>query len=176
MSLDPISLLLLISVLVGIVGVVLAAKRRRAGLWLGIVAITLAVFPLAFLVPYLFYGPGYVSIPALLIAIVAIALGVVSIPLGRRAPDDGAIDLPATTPGADRTNGLALASIIVVWFSSVVGLILGHVAIGQIKRTGEQGRGMAVAAVTVGWVLTGLGIIATVVLLVAYSNALSAIA
>jgi hypothetical protein len=31
-----------------------------------------------------------------------------------------------------------------------VGAILGFVSLGQIKRTGEQGRGMAIAGVVIG--------------------------
>lgn len=49
---------------------------------------------------------------------------------------------PAAAPSetSTKTNGLALASIIVVWFSSLVSLILGHIALSQIKTSGEQGR------------------------------------
>ena len=66
-------------------------------------------------------------------------------------------------PATNTLNGLALASIIVVWFSSVIGLVLGHVALSQIKRTGQEGRGLALTAVIVGWVFTGLVIITAVV-------------
>ncbi|MDQ1609332.1 MAG: hypothetical protein QOE16_2064, partial [Microbacteriaceae bacterium] len=63
---------------------------------------------------------------------------------------------------AERTNPLAIASLIVVFFSSLIGLILGHVALSQIKRSGENGRGLALAAVIVGWTFTGVVIVIAV--------------
>ena len=41
-------------------------------------------------------------------------------------------------------------------------IVCGHVALAQIRRTGEQGHGLALAGTILGWVLTGL--IALVVL------------
>lgn len=62
-----------------------------------------------------------------------------------------------------KTNGMALgslitslASLLTCGLAGVVGAILGHVAMGQIKRTGEDGHGMALAGIIVGWVLFGL--------------------
>ena len=60
-----------------------------------------------------------------------------------------------------KTNGLSVASMIVsilgfVWvlplIGGLVGAIMGHIALGQIKQTGDKGRGMALAGVIVGWV------------------------
>ncbi|GAA1775764.1 DUF4190 domain-containing protein [Luedemannella helvata] len=71
---------------------------------------------------------------------------------------------PAPAPVATRrTNGLAVASLVVSVaglvvccgsVSGIVGAILGHVARGRIRRTGEAGAGMALAGILVGW--TGL--------------------
>ena len=36
------------------------------------------------------------------------------------------------------------------------GIICGHLALGQIKRTGESGHGLALAGTIIGWVFTGL--------------------
>jgi hypothetical protein len=54
-------------------------------------------------------------------------------------------------PGT-RTNGLAVAAFVMslVGFSFIAA-IMGHVAMGQIKRTGEGGNGLAIAAVVIGW-------------------------
>jgi hypothetical protein len=54
---------------------------------------------------------------------------------------------------AQRTNGLSIAAFVMslVGFSFVAA-ILGHVAMGQIKRTGDGGKGLAIAAVVIGWV------------------------
>lgn len=57
---------------------------------------------------------------------------------------------PAPAP---RNNGLAIAAFVMslVGFS-VIAAIMGHVAMGQIKRNGEGGNGLAIAAVVIGWV------------------------
>jgi hypothetical protein len=64
-----------------------------------------------------------------------------------------------------QTNGLAIASlvcsvagVIPLFFgiSCVVGIILGFVALGQIKRTGQQGRGLAIAGIAVGFALIAI--------------------
>jgi uncharacterized membrane protein len=62
-----------------------------------------------------------------------------------------------------RTNVLAIVALVLAIFVPLVGAILGHVALGQIKKTGEEGRGIALAAVIVGWVFTGLAIVIIVV-------------
>ena len=62
-----------------------------------------------------------------------------------------------------RTNVLAIVGLILAIFFPIVGAIVGHVALGQIKKTGEEGRGLALAAVIVGWTLTGLAIIGVIV-------------
>ena len=60
------------------------------------------------------------------------------------------------TPQTDRWNVLAILAIITVWFTIILGLVFGHIALSQIKRTGERGRGLALTAVIVGW----LGVVA----------------
>lgn len=62
-----------------------------------------------------------------------------------------------------RTNVLAIIGLILAIFFPLVGAIVGHVALSQIKKTGEEGRGLALAAVIVGWTLTGLAIIGLIV-------------
>ena len=55
------------------------------------------------------------------------------------------------TPQTDRWNVWAIVAIITVWFTVILGLIFGHIALSQISRTGERGRGLALTAVIVGW-------------------------
>jgi hypothetical protein len=62
-------------------------------------------------------------------------------------------------PSPPRTNGLAVASMIVgiVWIwgvGSIVALVLGYSAKAQIDRSGgaETGRGMAIAGIVLGWI------------------------
>lgn len=68
------------------------------------------------------------------------------------------------------TNTLSILAIVLVWFFWPAGLILGHVARRQIDRSGENGRGMATAAVVVGWACFALTVLVTVVGLIAISH------
>ena len=61
-------------------------------------------------------------------------------------------------PQSQATNGMAIASLVlslltlacgITW---ILGIIFGHVALGQIKRTGEGGRGLAIAGLVIGYV------------------------
>lgn len=50
-------------------------------------------------------------------------------------------------------NSLAVVSIAsaVSWVGAVAGIITGHVALAQIKRSGERGRGLAISALILGY-------------------------
>jgi hypothetical protein len=63
---------------------------------------------------------------------------------------------------AKQTNAMAVAAMVLgllwaYWAGSVLALILGYLARGEIRRTGQGGDGMAVAAIVLGW--AGLGIL-----------------
>lgn len=63
--------------------------------------------------------------------------------------------MPAVAPQPQaKTNTLAIVSLVFALLAPLVGAILGHVALSQITRRGEQGRGLALAGIIVGWVLT----------------------
>jgi len=49
----------------------------------------------------------------------------------------------------------------------IPGIVLSHIGLSQIKRTGESGRGFALAGIIVGYCLVGLSVLAiiTIVLL-----------
>lgn len=70
----------------------------------------------------------------------------------------------APAAGAQQ-NSMALVSLILslvgvlTWITAPIGAILGHVAMKQIKQTGEAGEGMAKAGIIVGWIITGLGVL-----------------
>ena len=61
---------------------------------------------------------------------------------------------PRTNPVAITSLVLSLAGIL-TWITAIGGVIAGHIALSQIKRTGEGGRGMAIAGLVVGYVLSG---------------------
>jgi uncharacterized membrane protein len=69
------------------------------------------------------------------------------------------------------TNGLAIASLACGLAQLAFGplptipaIVLGHVARHQIKRTGEQGAGMALAGLLLGWAGVALGVLAILAL------------
>ena len=65
------------------------------------------------------------------------------------------------------TNVLAIISLIAscVGFT-VPGIIMGHIALHQIKQTGEGGHGLALAGVIVGYALLAVAIVVTVIYLI----------
>jgi len=52
--------------------------------------------------------------------------------------------------------------------TAVVGIILGHIALNQIKNTGEEGRGMAVAGLVIGYILVVVAILVFIFYLVIF--------
>ena len=65
---------------------------------------------------------------------------------------------PRSGARPEATNGLAMASLVcglmevfTLGITAIPAVILGHVARGQIRRTGERGDGMATAGLVLGW-------------------------
>lgn len=75
-------------------------------------------------------------------------------------------------PAASRWNTMAIVAFIVTFFINIVGIILGFIALSQIKRTGEQGRGLALAAIIIGFASIVLGIIFIIVFVASVGNAM----
>lgn len=66
-------------------------------------------------------------------------------------------DTPQKSTG---TNGLAIASFILSLVGlGVIGLVLGIIALNQIKKTGEQGKGFAITGIVLGVLSVLAGII-----------------
>lgn len=65
---------------------------------------------------------------------------------------------------APKTNVLAIVSLVSAFFISLVAVITGHLALSQIKKTGEGGRGLAIAGLILGYVGIVGGIIAIIVI------------
>ncbi|GAA1385634.1 DUF4190 domain-containing protein [Catellatospora chokoriensis] len=84
-----------------------------------------------------------------------------------------------------RTNGMAIGAMVTALAGAVMlcfygvpalilgplGAILGHVARRKIRESGEEGDGMALTGIIVGWIATALGllIIAAIVALIVFS-------
>jgi Domain of unknown function (DUF4190)/Domain of unknown function (DUF1707) len=98
--------------------------------------------------------------------------------------DSVVIDLPGggpvAPPPAQKTNSLAITSMIcgIAQFmfgplATIPAVVCGHMARHQIRRTGEQGAGMALAGLILGWIgvaFTVLVVIGAVLLVVAASR------
>jgi hypothetical protein len=62
---------------------------------------------------------------------------------------------PPVVPSASGTNGLAIASMVLgILGISIVAVILGHISLSQIKRSGDtqEGRGFAIAGLVLGYI------------------------
>lgn len=88
---------------------------------------------------------------------------------GARATPSGWEPAPA---GAQRTNGLAVASLVlgilwIWWLGSILALVFGYRARRQIRESAgsEGGAGLATAGVVLGWI--GVGFLAVFIVLIA---------
>ncbi|GIH74102.1 DUF4190 domain-containing protein [Planobispora longispora] len=100
---------------------------------------------------------------------------------GYGAPPPGGYDPYGYGYGAPPprpNNGMAIATLVmgiaglfVCGITSLVGIVLGHVSLGQIKKTGEEGRGMAIA----GLVLSYFGVACWVIVLLIWLGILGVI-
>ncbi len=61
-------------------------------------------------------------------------------------------------------NSLAVVSIAtaVTGFGAAAGVITGHVSLAQITKSGQAGRGLAIAGVAIGYTVIGLWILGTI--------------
>ena len=69
-----------------------------------------------------------------------------------------------------KTNGLAIAGMVLgilwlYWIGSILALVFGYVAKGQIDRSdgAQSGRGMAITAIVLGWI--GIGTVVVMLIL-----------
>ncbi|RWZ52689.1 DUF4190 domain-containing protein [Labedella phragmitis] len=74
-------------------------------------------------------------------------------------------------PQSQKTNLLAILSLVGAFVFSLAGLILGIIALKQIKQTGEQGRGLALAGIIISSIAIVLGIIWAIVVIAAIGTA-----
>jgi hypothetical protein len=66
------------------------------------------------------------------------------------APTYGAPVTDPYAPVATKTNGMAIAALISAFFIGLLGIILGAVSLGQIKKGNGGGKGLAIAGIVVG--------------------------
>jgi hypothetical protein len=67
---------------------------------------------------------------------------------------------PAAPGGT--TNVLAIIALIAAFVFPLAGIVIGHIALGQIKRTGENGHGLALWGTILGYVFSVIWILVIV--------------
>jgi hypothetical protein len=86
------------------------------------------------------------------------------------APEPTPAPLPPAAPAyapvavGQKTNTLAIVALILGIVVPIGGIIVGPIALGQIKRTGEGGRGLALAGLIIGIVITAIYVISFVLI------------
>lgn len=156
---SPASSLLVVALALAIVALVLAVRKTNtAAVILAIVGLVASVLGLALWI--VFASALSVSSTAFfLIALTAAIISLVLPAVDATAPIFVHETGPVTMRDYRPTNTLAITSLVVVFVVALAGLILGYIALSQIKRTREGGRSLALAAVVVGWVGSVVGIL-----------------
>ena len=57
-------------------------------------------------------------------------------------------------PQPQPTNTLAIVSLVCAFLFAPLGIVFGHISLSQIKKTGEEGRGLAVAGLVISYLIT----------------------
>lgn len=91
---------------------------------------------------------------------------------GKWYPPQPPVAPPAVARPATTTNGYAVASLVlsicgIVFLlpliGSILGIVFGHLSLSQLNESEQQGRGMAIAGLVLGY----LGVAATAVMIIA---------
>jgi hypothetical protein len=87
---------------------------------------------------------------------------------------------PPPPPGAAAayrprgTNGLAVAALVLGLLGfGLLPVIFGHVALAQIRRTGDAGSGMAIAGLVLGYLVLASLVVTVVIVLIAVGGGLT---
>jgi hypothetical protein len=78
------------------------------------------------------------------------------------APEPTPYAAPVGAPAGGKTNTLAIVALVLGIVLPLGGIIVGHLALNQIKKTGEAGHGLALTGTILGYVFTILGFIVIV--------------
>ena len=83
---------------------------------------------------------------------------------GFLAPFIGPLFFPSESQLAELLNTFGVFALGFL-MRPVGGVIFGHIGLGQIKRTGEEGRGQAIAGLIIGYGTIALGLIMAIVMI-----------
>src|SRR3954452_18477994 len=65
-------------------------------------------------------------------------------------------------PPPRSTNSLAIVSLVCAFLFAPLGIVFGHMSLSQIKKTGEEGRGLAIAGLVIGYLISALTVLVVV--------------
>jgi len=65
-------------------------------------------------------------------------------------------------PQSQPTNTLAIVSLVCAFVFAPLGIVFGHISLSQIRKTGEEGRGLAVAGLVISYLITVLAVVVVV--------------
>ncbi|WP_234800198.1 DUF4190 domain-containing protein [Mycolicibacterium diernhoferi] len=91
-------------------------------------------------------------------------------------PQYQAVAVPVAYPPGVGTNAMSIAALVCSLVLAPLGIVFGHIALSQIKRSGEDGRGLAIAGLVIGYIFTAvalLWIIVTVVFIGAVASTIN---
>jgi hypothetical protein len=90
------------------------------------------------------------------------------------SPQYGQYGYAPQYPPSRNTNGMAIAALIcgVLGFStcgvtSILAVIFGHISLSQIRRNDEDGRGLGIAGLVLGYVAVAIGLLILVIVIIA---------
>lgn len=166
-------------ILVGILvwAVIGASSRRSAGQFLGLgvglgVAVVTTVTVYSSESSVSLNSGLYVMVVAVIVCVATAVVGLVGggQPVARITPTGPAVISP-TMPHplmpypdaqaflATQTNTMAILAIIFAFVFSPLGIVFGHLGRSQIRRTGEQGSGLALAGLILGYIFTSISVL-----------------
>lgn len=76
-------------------------------------------------------------------------------------------------PASERTNTLSIVALVLGIVIPIGGIICGHIALSQIKKTGEKGHGLALAGTIIGYAFTILGILGIIAYIALFATLIS---
>lgn len=76
---------------------------------------------------------------------------------------------PPMYPPPRRTNAMAIAALVSAFVLAPLGIVFGHIALSQIRRSDEDGRGLAIAGLVVGYAFTGMYLLLIVIWVIMFA-------
>src|ERR1700756_612072 len=76
---------------------------------------------------------------------------------------------PPIYPQPRRTNAMAIAALVSAFVVAPLGIVFGHIALSQIRRSDEDGRGLAIAGLVLGYVFTALYLLLIVIWVIMFA-------